>query len=68
MSISFEKMIKRLEQIVVKLEKGEASLDESLELFKEGTELSSNCLGILDDAQQKITIINETGEEEEFNV
>ncbi|MBE6719876.1 MAG: exodeoxyribonuclease VII small subunit, partial [Ruminococcaceae bacterium] len=35
--MTYEKAIERLEEIVTLLEKNEASLDESLALFEEGT-------------------------------
>ena len=37
--LSFEAALKRLEEIVRKLESGEASLDESIELYAEGDRL-----------------------------
>jgi exodeoxyribonuclease VII small subunit len=40
--LSFEAALKRLEEIVRKLESGEASLDESIELYGEGDRLRSN--------------------------
>lgn len=52
---SFESAISKLENIVLKLEKGEGSLDESLELFKEGTDLVYFCSSELKNAEQKIT-------------
>ena len=37
---TFEEAIKRLEEIVGELEKGEVSLDKTLSLFEEGVRLS----------------------------
>ena len=68
---SFEESMKRLEQIVSVLERGEAPLEESLKLFQEGTELVRKCQNLLDDAklQVKKLAISEDGEpvEEDFN-
>ena len=68
---SFEESMKRLEQIVSVLERGEAPLEESLKLFQEGTELVRRCQNLLDDAklQVKKLAISEDGEpvEEVFN-
>lgn len=68
---SFEESMKRLEQIVSVLERGEAPLEESLKLFQEGTELVRRCQNLLDDAklQVKKLAISEDGEpvEEDFN-
>jgi exodeoxyribonuclease VII small subunit len=36
----FEQSLKRLEQIVSKLEKGELALERALELFEEGVKIS----------------------------
>ena len=36
---TYEDSVKRLEDIVSALERGDASLDESLKLFEEGTKL-----------------------------
>ena len=55
--IKFEEAMKRLEQIVSSLEKGNLSLDESLKVFEEGVKLSKNCLRILDDAEKKVEIL-----------
>ena len=56
--ISFEEALSRLQEIVEKLEKGQAPLDESLELFEEGVKLSRLCHGTLDKIEGKIEIIN----------
>ena len=56
---SFEEAINELEEIVDKLEKGELSLDESIELFQRGMELSKYCSGKLDDVEKKISVLIE---------
>lgn len=53
--MTFENAIKRLEEIIALLEKNDVSLDESIKLFEEGTELTAFCSKKLNDAQQKIT-------------
>lgn len=52
--LSFEEAMVRLQEIVSKLEKGEANLDESIKLFEEGAALSSVCYEKLKSAEQKI--------------
>ncbi len=52
--ISFESNMQRLEQIVRALERGDVPLDESLELFQEGTELVRSCQNMLDNAKQQV--------------
>ena len=46
--------LKRLEEIVRKLESGEASLDEAIELYGEGDRLKQQCEARLQAAQAKI--------------
>ena len=53
-SKSFEASMKRLEEIVRAMERGEMPLEESLKLFEEGTALVRACGGMLDDAEMKI--------------
>ena len=67
--INFEDVLKKLEEITNKLEKENLTLDESVKLFEEGTELSKKCNEILENAEKRITILlNENGEikEESF--
>lgn len=52
--LSFEAALKRLEEIVRKLESGEASLDESIELYAEGDRLKQQCEARLQSAQARI--------------
>lgn len=52
--ISFEKALDRLAEINEKLESDGISLDESVELFKEGIELSKLCQKKLDEAKLEI--------------
>lgn len=51
---SFEGNMKRLEQIVRAMERGDVSLEESLKLFQEGTELVRCCNQLLDQAQMQV--------------
>jgi len=52
--LSFEAALKRLEEIVRKLESGEASLDEAIALYAEGDRLKQQCEARLAAAQAKI--------------
>ena len=51
---TFEENMLRLEEIVNKLEKGDAQLSESLRLFEEGTKLIAACSKQLDQAEQTV--------------
>lgn len=53
-SLSFEAALKRLEEIVRKLESGEASLDESIALYGEGDRLRRQCEERLKAAKARI--------------
>lgn len=57
---TYESAMEKLEQIVAKLESGEATLDESLKLFEEGAKLAAFCSKALDTAEQKITTLQQT--------
>ena len=50
----FERALKRLEEIVKVLEKGEGSLEESLKLFEEGVEMSRICSERLTAAKKRL--------------
>jgi exodeoxyribonuclease VII small subunit len=52
--MSFEDALKRLEESVRTLEKGEAPLDQSIELYQEGDRLRRHCEARLKDAQARI--------------
>lgn len=68
---SFENAITELEEVVEKLEKGELSLDDSIEVFQKGIELSKYCNKRLDEVEKKISVLieAENGElqEKEFS-
>ena len=51
---SFEDAQRELEQIVERLERGQAPLDEAVALWERGEELYRFCRGKLDAAQGKI--------------
>lgn len=51
---TFEQSMARLEQIVRAMEQGDVSLEDSMKLFQEGTELVKNCGKLLDDAQLQV--------------
>lgn len=52
--MSFEENMQRLEQIVRAMERGDVPLEESLKLFREGTELVQNCGKLLDEAELQV--------------
>jgi len=66
---TFEKDLKRLEQISGLLEKDAVDLEEALNLYEEGIELSRSCISALKKAELRITELkmklNELNYEEE---
>ena len=65
--LSFAESIKRLEEIVGHLEKGDLSLQESIRCFEEGNTLVKECSSMLDEAEQKVVMLQSgiSGEAEE---
>ena len=53
----FESSLKRLEEIVKRLENGELPLDSALELFEEGIKLSRFCHTKLEQAERRVEIL-----------
>lgn len=70
-SENFEQSVKRLEEIVRQLERGDVALDESLKLFQEGTKLVQSCAKLLDQAELEIVKLSKGADgapiETEFN-
>ena len=61
-SMNFEASMERLENIVRQLEQGNAPLEESLQLFQEGTALVQSCNKLLDGAEQEIVKLMKTAD------
>ena len=55
--LNFEESMKSLEKIVEKLEVGNQSLEQSLNLFEEGVEISKKLNEHLKDAEKKVNIL-----------
>lgn len=66
--MTFEQAIKRLEEIVDLLENNETSLDDSVELFQEGVQLSQYCSKKLENVENKVSKILIDGQLEDFDV
>ncbi|MBR1724308.1 MAG: exodeoxyribonuclease VII small subunit [Ruminococcus sp.] len=56
---NFEKSVKRLEEIVSKLEAGDLTLAESIQLYKEGSELAESCRSALRTAELSVKVNDE---------
>lgn len=69
-STDLEATLGELEAIVVKMEAGDLSLEESLKAFEEGIKLTRDCQARLTQAEQQVTKLIETQEKivlEPFN-
>ncbi|MBD3175014.1 MAG: exodeoxyribonuclease VII small subunit [Armatimonadia bacterium] len=56
---TFEQALSRLEEIVDSLETGDATLDEAMALYEEGTRLRRACAERLETATEKIRVLTE---------
>ena len=61
--INFEDTMKKLENIANELEKGDLDLDTSVSKFEEGMKLSKKCNEILENAEKRISILINNGED-----
>lgn len=67
--LNFEESLKKLEEIVKKLESGEVPLDDAIKEFNEAMTLAKNCDQKLKNAEEAITkIVNADGSIEDFKV
>ena len=58
----FEAALAELDTIVKKLEDGDLPLEQSLQLFERGVQLSRFCHARLEEAERRIEILNERGQ------
>ena len=63
--MTFESSMKRLDEIVKALEGDNLSLEESLDLYKEGVELSVECKKSLENAKLQVTTLAMNNSSEE---
>jgi exodeoxyribonuclease VII small subunit len=56
-NLTFEKAMKKLEQIVRELESGDQPLEKSIKKFEEGVQLSKFCSEKLDETEQRVTLL-----------
>ena len=54
--MTFEENLNKLDEIVRQMEKGELSLEKSVELYGDGTKLAALCKEQLQQSQLKITV------------
>lgn len=54
---NFEESMQKLEKLVAQLERGDLSLEDSIRLFEEGTQLSEECQKHLAEAEGKVEML-----------
>ena len=62
--MTFEEAVKKIDEIVSLLEKGDAQLDKSLTLFEEGVKLIEMCGEMLDNAEQTVKRLQKAADSE----
>ncbi len=62
--MTYEEAVKRLEEIVSRLEDGEIPLEESLNAFQEGIALSRYCREKLAEIEYRVEYLLKNGEQE----
>ena len=60
-SLSFEDALEELEDIVSELERGETSLETSIERFERGMSLAKRCEDRLGEAEEKVAVLLKEG-------
>jgi len=63
-NLNFEQALKELEDLVERMERGDLSLEESLKCFERGVELTRICQQALKEAEQKVQLLLEKGDEQ----
>jgi len=57
--MKFEEILEELESISSALERGDLPLEEGIELYNKGLELSKQAIAILKDGKGKITLLSD---------
>ena len=58
----FESALAELDSIVKKMEEGDLTLENSMELYERGLQLSRFCHSTLEAAERRIELLNDRGE------
>lgn len=65
---SFEEALAELQKLVAELEGGKPPLSESLAVYERAIALSSQCTKMLEEAEQKITLLSGGDDEVPFDL
>ena len=58
-AVDFEQSLNALEALVAKMEQGDLTLEQSLEAFSNGIQLTRECQTRLAEAEQQVTLLQE---------
>ena len=64
--MKFEESIKRLDEIIEKLENNDTSLEEAIEIYREGAAILGNCRKQLEQAELLVTVAEEVNDDTEM--
>ena len=64
--MKFEESIKRLDEIIEKLENNDTSLEEAIEIYREGAALLGSCRKQLEQAELLVTVADEDNNDTEM--
>ena len=63
---NFETAIAELEALGQRMESGDLTLDDSLQAFERGVQLTRQCQSALKAAEQRVTLLTADGQERDF--
>lgn len=64
-NMKYEDAVKKLEELVLKLEKGDMSLDETIACYDEATKISGYCEAMLNNAKLRIKELRVSKEDDD---
>ncbi|QKS70966.1 exodeoxyribonuclease VII small subunit [Paenalkalicoccus suaedae] len=68
-TLSFEDQMRKLEEVVNKLEQGDVPLEQAIDMFQQGMALSKQCHDKLQKVEKQMTeVLHEDGEITTFQV
>lgn len=62
-TVDFEESLKALEDLVVRMEQGDMTLEQSLEAFQKGIALTRECQNRLTEAEQQVNLLIEENDQ-----
>jgi len=66
--LNYEQALEELEKLVLELEGGERSLEDSMGIFERGQQLAERCTALLDQADLKVQQLTGKGDLEDFQI